>query len=82
MKLLAGRGAAASKEIIVGHEYASKAGEKNGQSKTAPVLVNEESDDGEEMDEEEEESDEENDIADKDNMDDKVGGLDWSDDDE
>ena len=82
MKLLAGRGAAAPKEIIVGHEYASKAGEKNGQSKPAPVLENEESDDGEEMDEEEEESDEENDIADKDNMDDKVGGLDWSDDDE
>ena len=82
MKLLAGRGAAAPKEIIVGHEYASKAGEKNGQSKTAPVLENEESDDGEEMDEEEEESDQEDDVADKDNMDDKVGGLDWSDDDE
>jgi hypothetical protein len=82
MKLLAGRGAAAPKEIIVGHEYATKAGEKKGQSKTGSALEDDDSDDGEDMDDEEneEESDEEDDVADEDNMDDKVGGLDWSDD--
>jgi hypothetical protein len=81
MKLLAGRGAAAPKEIIVGHEYAAKAGEKMGQSQTTSAVKDKDSDDGEEM-EEDEESVEEDDIADKDHMDDKVGGLDWSDDDE
>lgn len=80
MKMLAGRGAAAPKEIIVGHEYAVKAGEKKGQIITTPALEDEDTDNGGEMEEEDEESEDEDDIADKDNMDDKVGGLDWSDD--
>lgn len=83
MKLLAGRGAAAPKEIIVGHDY--QTGKTEGK-KGAKAAVEEEeeeeeeeSDDGEEM---EEDSEEEEAEGDRGSLEDKVGGLDWSDDDE
>ena len=92
IKLLAGRGSTAPKEIIVGHNYNTDGKNVNttgkdmkGKGKAVVADEDEEEDDDamDEVDEEESES-EEDDVAPMQNgsLEDKVGGLDWSDDDE
>ena len=89
MKLLAGRGAAATapQEVIVGHDYHTGA---NVTDKRQKKQVAEEEDEEEVEEESDEDSDgddamEEDQVEDRavkqGNMDDKVGDLDWSDDD-
>ena len=89
LKLLAGRGSTSSKEIVVGHDYKKSnivvkgTGKKNSIEKDEED-ENDDSNDEDAMDEEddEEEEEEEEAVGQNGSLEDKVGGLDWSDDDE
>lgn len=89
-KLLSSRVSTAQKEVIVGHEYGARAA---GGDKKAPssAAIEEDDDDDEEEEEGGDEDDEEgdddademdddSDVVDTGNMEDKLGNLDWSDD--
>lgn len=81
VKLLAGRGSSAPKEIIVGHHYKESTSVSKGEGKQTTIEDGDDEDEDEmdQVDEEEEDEEEEEQNA---TSEDKVGGLDWSDDDE
>ena len=95
-KLLSSRVSTAQKEVIVGHEYGARSvvGDKKAAS-SAAAADNDDDDDGEVEEGDDEEDDEEGDddgdddademdddseVVDTGNMEDKLGNLDWSDD--
>ena len=84
LKLLAGRGSTSSKEIIVNQDYKKSNIAVKGTGKKSIVEEDEEddSDDEDAMDEEEDDEEEEEVVEQNGSLEDKVGGLDWSDDDE
>ena len=89
-KLLSSRVSTAQKEVIVGHEYGARAA--GGERKASTSVTVEDDDDEEEEEENEDEDDEEersddgedmdddSEVVDTGNMEDKLGNLDWSDD--
>lgn len=92
-KLLSSRVSTAQKEIIVGHQYGARAaaGGKKAVSSAAVEDDDEDEDEAEGDDEEDdeevgsddgEEMDDDSEVVDTGNMQDKLGNLDWSDDDQ
>ena len=86
LKLLAGRGSTSSKEIIVNHDYKKSNIAVKGTGKKNIVEEDEEDEEEDEdedaMDEEDDDEEEEEEVEQNGSLEDKVGGLDWSDDDE
>ena len=90
-KLLSSRVSTAQKEIIVGHEYGARAA-TGGKKAASPAAVeeDEDEDEGDEEDDDDEEvgsddgeeMDVGSEVVDTGNMQDKLGNLDWSDDDQ
>lgn len=88
-KLLSSRVSTAQKEVIVGHEYRARGvGDKKAASSAAVQddddeeveEGDDEDDDDEEGDDDGDEMDDDSEVVDTGNMEDKLGSLDWSDD--
>jgi hypothetical protein len=81
LKLLAGRGLEKVTEVIVGHDYGK--GKKGGKAGQDVIDDDDEEDEEEEVEEVDmEDSDEDNSIEGNNDTEDKIVGLQWSDDDE
>lgn len=91
-KLLSSRVSTAQKEITVGHEYGARAAAGGKKAASSAAVEDEDDEDEVEGDEEEddeevgsddgEEMDDDSEVVDTGNMQDKLGNLDWSDDDQ
>ena len=90
-KLLSSRVSTAQKEIIVGHEYGARAAAGGKKAASSAAVEDDDEDEAEGDDEEDdeevgsddgEEMDDDSEAVDTGNMQDKLGNLDWSDDDQ
>lgn len=88
-KLLSSRVSTAQREVIVGHEYGARAavGDKKATSSAAAEDDDDDEEEGGDEDDEEgdddddaDEMDDDSEVVDTGNMEDKLGNLDWSDD--
>jgi hypothetical protein len=90
-KLLSSRVSTAQKEVIVGHEYGARAAVGDKKAALSAAIEDDDDDDDDDEEEGDDEDDEEGDddademdddseVVDTGNMEDKLGNLDWSDD--